>query len=227
MALPLFFVAALALSGHCAAMCAFFPLALRGAGGGGGAAGRLALHLAGKTCTYVFIGIVSAAAGVRFEGIRVPLGVASGALLLLLGLVTVVPAAVPPGAARWISGLPACGALGDLLREPRLLTAFSAGIFNGFVPCGLVYAMAAQAADLGSPMKAGAAMLLFGAGTMPVLLLIGFAPSAVPARLRALAAGVSYRLAVGAFCLILGSWTILRVFSGAPHLHPGTSVPGF
>lgn len=170
----LVFMAGLVSSGHCLAMCGIFPIALR-AGGRGIVRGATiqALYLLGKTTTYVFLGVVAASAGLRLEGIQRPLGLLAGLLLIVMGVVTLLPRSTSPRIARWIEGSPLCTMLSGLLRDPRPSAALSTGVFNGFVPCGIVYAMVAYAASTGTVAAAALTMLLFGLGTAPALLALG------------------------------------------------------
>ena len=45
--------------------------------------------------------------------------------------------------------------------------------FNGFLPCPLVYAFAAQAASTAAPLPGFLVMLAFGLGTFPAMLMMG------------------------------------------------------
>ena len=47
------------------------------------------------------------------------------------------------------------------------------GVFNGFLPCPLVYAFAAQAASTAAPLSGLLVMLSFGLGTFPAMLMMG------------------------------------------------------
>ena len=47
------------------------------------------------------------------------------------------------------------------------------GIFNGLIPCGLLYAVGVKAAATADPVQGMLTMVAFGAGTLPALLLIG------------------------------------------------------
>src|SRR3546814_9260711 len=63
--------------------------------------------------------------------------------------------------------------LRDLLRAPGLSPPLAFGVLNGFLPCPLVYAFAAQAAGSGGPLPGLLVMLTFGLGTFPAMLLMG------------------------------------------------------
>ena len=67
-------------------------------------------------------------------------------------------------------------AIGTLTRRiPRgtLFGEYLLGVALGFLPCGLLYAAIAAASASGSPVMGAAAMIAFGLGTAPVLMLIG------------------------------------------------------
>lgn len=56
------------------------------------------------------------------------------------------------------------------------------GAVLGFLPCGFLYAALAAAAATASPWRGAAAMLAFGLGTSPVLMLLGIAGQAATRR---------------------------------------------
>ena len=63
-------------------------------------------------------------------------------------------------------------ALRDLLRAPGPAAPLAFGVLNGFLPCPLVYAFAAQAAGSGGALPGLLVMLAFGLGTFPAMLLM-------------------------------------------------------
>src|ERR671918_537744 len=63
--------------------------------------------------------------------------------------------------------------LRDLLRAPGPAAPLAFGVFNGFLPCPLVYAFAAQAAGSGGALHGLLVMLAFGLGTFPAMLAMG------------------------------------------------------
>ena len=56
-------------------------------------------------------------------------------------------------------------------QSPAAPVAF--GVFNGFLPCPLVYAFAAQAASTAGALSGLLVMLSFGLGTFPAMLMMG------------------------------------------------------
>jgi uncharacterized protein len=88
--------------------------------------------------------------------------------------------------------------------------ALVVGLIWGWLPCGLVYAVLAWAFVAGSAAKGAALMLAFGAGTLPMLLVMGVAARWLGGILRS----VLFRRAVGTTVLLFGIFVLL-----APHAH--------
>jgi sulfite exporter TauE/SafE len=162
--------------GHCLGMCGPLVTAVSAAQRGDGASsavmlGRLSLYNLGRIAGYAGLGAVGGLLGsaVSRAGQGV-LSIAIGALMLLtaVGLVSM---------RRWEQGGPLQKLIAD--RLPRLLGARTApgrlvlGLANGLLPCGPVYKAAMTAAASGSVVDGGLAMVWFGLGTVPVLLLFG------------------------------------------------------
>ncbi len=185
------FLAALGGSAlHCAPMCGPFVL--------GQVSGRMARLPAGRLCearrisgamllpyhlgrliTYGFLGGLAGAIGAGLGGVRW-LGLISGLLLAVAALLFAAHAArrLWPAAARWLPGLdPAppglARGIAGLARHARG-SGLVLGLLLGFLPCGLLYA-ALTAAAAGQSMLGGVvAMLVFGLGTVPALVGVGF-----------------------------------------------------
>lgn len=175
--------AAFVASLHCLGMCGGFAAALGVAGGAPGARGRFALRHAlyhlGKTSSYVFIGVLAAAAGEwlragsGFRWAQTALSAGAGALMVLVGLqlLGLLPGRRGPGVlSAWLTPL-----FAPLLRPAGLSGPLALGVFNGLLPCPLVYAFAAQAAATGSVPAGAAIMVGLGLGSMPALSVAGAA----------------------------------------------------
>jgi sulfite exporter TauE/SafE len=190
------FVASLTGSLHCAGMCGPFACFALTGGRGAGTAHRALLHVAyngGRLLTYAALGTVAGAAGAALDlggaafGFQRIALVAAGALMILIGAVTLVqilglrvPVPAPPGR------------LGDLLRAAHTRAArlsptrraLVIGMLSTFLPCGWLYAFAVTAAGTGSPMLGAATMAVFWAGTLPVMVGLGAGVQAAAGRLR-------------------------------------------
>jgi hypothetical protein len=234
----LIFLAGVAGSWHCVGMCGGFACAL-GSDPRGRAAtlGRQLTYNLGRVTTYCFIGglVGFLATGLGTSGADAPptsgaqriLAITSGLLMVFIGLQFL-------GWLRRSHGLPRTGfggqllarALRDLLRAPGPAAPLAFGVFNGFLPCPLVYAFAAQAAASGGALPGLLVMLAFGLGTFPAMLLMGGlggwlsragqVPGGIlPLRWRQ--RGVAF---AGAFIVLLGLITFARgIVPMGGHLH--------
>jgi uncharacterized protein len=181
----LIFLGGVAGSWHCVGMCSGFACALGSDPRGRAAAlGRQLTYNLGRVTTYCFIGglVGFLAAGLGTSGADAPptsgaqrvLAITSGLLMVFIGLQFL-------GWFRRFAGPPGLGFAGhllarwlrDLLRAPGPAAPLAFGVFNGFLPCPLVYAFAAQAAGTGGALRGLLVMLAFGLGTFPAMLIMG------------------------------------------------------
>lgn len=90
------------------------------------------------------------------------------------------------------------------------------GLFNGLLPCGLVYIAIAGAINTGSVVSGIFFMVFFGLGTVPLLLLATLASDAIGQQVR-----VRMQRVVPYFVFFLGVLFILRGMSlGIPYISP-------
>jgi sulfite exporter TauE/SafE len=208
-------------SAHCVGMCGGFALAL-GASGRSHAVNlvRQLTYSLGRVFTYTVFGVAAGYAGGRltsewrqFMNIQAILSIAAGILLLTQGLKAA-------GVFHWPtpkSPSSPCLAptfFGALLSATRLRSVFLAGMVNGLLPCGLVYAFVALAASSGHLWYGAATMALFGLGTLPVMTLVG-------------AGGLFLRLALRRRILTVAAWCValtglLSIIRGLGFAH----IPG-
>lgn len=179
---PLVFYSALLLgfagSFHCIGMCGPIALSIAGrqAGGNGKGPARLWGHLSyflGKTITYGLLGLVFGlfGQGLVLAGFQQALSVAMGSVMLLLVAISLVKI-------KWFHSNRATvflqgkliSAFGYLLKRPGNFTPLLIGLLNGLLPCGLVYIGITAAIATGHSLYAALYMVLFGVGTMPVML---------------------------------------------------------
>ena len=64
--------------------------------------------------------------------------------------------------------------MAEMLRSRKLQSWFLLGILNGLLPCGLVYMALISSVATGSAVNGGLFMLLFGIGTLPAMMAVGF-----------------------------------------------------
>ncbi|UOR04223.1 sulfite exporter TauE/SafE family protein [Hymenobacter aerilatus] len=217
------FIFGLLGSFHCVGMCGAIALALPGQLDAAEAhwryvGGRLLYHL-GRVTTYTLLGVAVGAVGqsLRLAGWQQGLSIASGLLILLL-------VAVPE---RHTSRLAAAlyldrplaylkQTLARFFRRQELSALYVTGMLNGLLPCGLVYL--ALAGTLSAPGVGGAAayMLLFGLGTLPLMLGLSLTGRLVPLGWR-----IRMRQAVPYVATVLAVLFILRGLGlGVPYLSP-------
>ena len=174
----------------------------------------LALFNTGRVGAYATAGALAGAVGsaggyaASVVGVQTAFYVLANVMLVLIGLHL---AGISPLLAR----LEALG--GPVWRRLRPvaarflpadtpLRALVAGSLWGWLPCGLVYGMLATAVATGSAASGALVMAAFGLGTVPNMMLAGFAL----ARLRRLVAHRAVRLAAGGFVLAFGVFGLAR-----------------
>jgi sulfite exporter TauE/SafE len=94
---------------------------------------------------------------------------------------------------------------GRALGLPGPLRFAALGLLWGFLPCGLVYSALALAAVAGSAAAGAGTMLAFGTGTLPSMLAVTLAGTAVTRRF----AGTRTRSAAGILMIAFAIWTAL------------------
>lgn len=179
------FILGLAGSAHCAGMCGPLALALPrtpGASAGTHLLGRMAYNL-GRVGTYGLLGMVFGWVGrtLTLAGVQrwvsITLGVALLAGLALSGSRRLrLPNVLALAPVRTL--------FGRLLRQPGVGALTLLGGLNGLLPCGLVYVACAGAAVAGGVAAGLGYMLVFGLGTVPMMLGLTLAGAAVPVALR-------------------------------------------
>jgi uncharacterized protein len=213
-------------SGHCVAMCGGIACTLTaGLPPGVRASARRMLpyvvaYNLGRLCSYALAGALFGMLGAGAGQLLPPawahgLGMTiSFAFIIALGLYL----------GDWWRGLGTFERLGSKLwrhLEPlgrrilpitRRRQAFAIGLLWGWLPCGLVYAALALALVSGGARTGAMTMLVFGAGTLPTLIALGFAGRWLAALRRGAA-----RRAAGAILCAAGVVLILGVHSS--HLH--------
>lgn len=177
-------VLGLAGSLHCAGMCGPLALALPAPGRGTASfiAGRAAYNL-GRITTYCLLGVLFGSLGKTLfvAGVQRWLSIALGAALLA-GLFSSRRAAMAKPVSALVTRLRS--GMSHFLRRRSLISLAALGLLNGLLPCGLVYVAGAGATSTGSIIGGAFYMALFGAGTLPMMLIISLSGKLVPPSLR-------------------------------------------
>ena len=95
-----------------------------------------------------------------------------------------------------------------LLPIKNLRHAFLAGMVWGWLPCGLVYSVLIAALASASAQNGATLMLMFGLGTLPMLLSMGFAST----HLKPLLQSEKVKLVCGAMVTMFGVMGLYRLF---------------
>lgn len=206
------FLGGLLGSSHCVGMCGGFALSL-----GAGAANlrsnlaRQLLYSLGRIFTYAAGGAAVGYGGWRIARDLPPLVHAQAWLCLAAGVLLMVQGLSAAGWLMWRrtksrrSGCLAAGLFAQYLRAPGWTNVFLAGVLNGLLPCGLVYAFLALATSRGTMLAGLVQMAVFGLGTVPIMVLSGCGGSLLSF------AGRQRLLRLAACCVVLtGMLTIAR-----------------
>ncbi|ATU94025.1 sulfite exporter TauE/SafE family protein [Phyllobacterium zundukense] len=216
------FAAGFAGSFHCIGMCGGFACALgRDQQGGGATVLRHLFYNTGRLTTYCFVGGLAGALGqvicTTQDSMAAPLldgslDIAQRILAIVAGLLMIAMALQFFGLlqvfhrlAIGFGGSTFAMSLRSLMTARSSTAPLAFGVFNGFLPCPLVYAFAAQAASTAGALPGFLVMASFGLGTFPAMLMMG----GVGQVLRPAWRQRGVRLA-GGFILLLGLITLGR-----------------
>jgi sulfite exporter TauE/SafE len=106
--------------------------------------------------------------------------------------------------------------LKKLFTDRSYFSLLMIGLLNGLLPCGLVYVAIAGAINSGDVISGAIFMMLFGFGTIPLLMVATLASDAIGQRIR-----FKMQRVVPYFVFMLGVLFILRGMSlGIPYISP-------
>lgn len=204
---------------HCAVMCGPLTLAVVRLDGSRTSLSktRLVYH-AGRLTIYTIIGAIFGALGQTFAlaGLQRWLSIIAG-LAILICLFSSSRASLKLPVAKLVIKLKT--AFATLLSRRTLAAQFALGSLNGLLPCGLVYIAAAGAATTLSPAMGALHMLVFGIGTLPMLLGLSGMAGRVSHITRRTPKLVGICVAVVAILLVLRGLSL-----GVPYLSPALAA---
>jgi len=194
---------------HCVGMCGFIPSLIQYHSW---FVGNL-LYSAGRMFTYIFLGFIAGYAGmffhsVEFQAVQKGISIFLGTAMIIFGfqiIGNIKEKGVPGLDLIFLS-------ITEILAKFRK-NPFFLGMFNGFLPCPLVYAFLMQAMFEGNPIKGMLVMFFFGLGTVPAMLFASKIFQVVSPKLRKRLSSFA-----GIIVILLGVWIILRGF-GMGHHH--------
>lgn len=224
-------VASLLGSVHCAAMCGAFVCFYNARAAGESLSSReeMAGHAAynlGRLVSYVALGIIAGTLGRALDGVGTFAGVqraaaiTAGMLMVMWGGYSVVIASggrmpSPSAPEGWRR------AMGSVLlrfnAQPPVVRAAATGLATTLLPCGWLYAFVVTAGATASPARGAMVMLVFWAGTLPIMIAAGLGARRLMGRF-----GARMPLVSGAVVMVLGLLTIVgRMGMAAPHVMRG------
>jgi uncharacterized protein len=166
------------------------------------------LYHGARIAVYALLGAVAGTLG-SLLGLGPHLGnvagvvsLALGALVILVGLGYLgwLPLGRLEGGGAWLSR-----AMSRALARGGYSGILLLGALNGLLPCGLVYSALLLAAAAGGALSGALGMVIFGAGTLPALLVIGLGAGTLSARVRQTMARVA-----GLLIAVVGLQLVLR-----------------
>lgn len=202
-------------SAHCMAMCGALSLAGHSSGSQQSSGLLLAIYHAGRLFSYSLIGGLAGATGgfllaqtcsdevialwPRVAANIALIGIALAMLTGWSGMERFAQQFLPP----WRRLMPVT----QRLRQSSGLSArFTLGMLWGWIPCGLVYAVAATAAISGSAITGATLLLGFGIGTLPALLGGSLIFSKGTTKLTSL---TTHRHTIAVSIMIISFWQLL------------------
>ncbi|KAA3437130.1 sulfite exporter TauE/SafE family protein [Rufibacter hautae] len=207
---------------HCVGMCGAIALSLPVGKGSGWSfvAGRFLYNL-GRLVTYSLLGAGAGLLGksLQLAGLQQTLSIVSGVLILLL---VVVPATTS-AKFRKATGLESMlqqvkVSMGFFFQKKGVWALGAVGLLNGLLPCGFVYFALAGAVSMPTVADSMLYMLLFGAGTFPLMFLLSLSGKYIQLGLRRFFTKV---IPYAATCLAI--LFILRGLNlGIPYVSPAT-----
>lgn len=173
---------------HCAGMCGPLILAMPfHQKGGSNGLKHLTVYHTGRIVVYVLLGILTGTIGkgVALAGIQKGLSIGAGFFLIVMAFAIwrfeFLVASIP-GFSRYTGAVQRM--IGRAMGKQGYQTTLSLGALNGMLPCGLVYGALAGAISTMEAAGGGIFMLLFGAGTLPMLLTVSLLGNKTGNRLR-------------------------------------------
>ncbi|RNI28206.1 sulfite exporter TauE/SafE family protein [Rufibacter immobilis] len=209
---------------HCVGMCGAIALSLPvGKGSGWSFVVSRFLYNLGRMVTYSLLGAGAGLLGksLQLAGLQQTLSILSGVLILLL---VVVPATAS-AKFRKATGLEAVltqvkKTMGLFFQKKGVWALGGVGLLNGLLPCGFVYFALAGAVSMPTVPQAMGYMLLFGAGTFPLMFLLSLSGKYLQLGVRRF---FTRAIPYAATCLAI--LFILRGLNlGIPYVSPATDT---
>lgn len=201
---------------HCVGMCG--PIALALPKSKKLLISRL-LYNSGRVVTYSILGLLFGLVGSRLQmaGLQQVISVSLGIIIILI---VIIPASyrlkISAQLGLYKIFTPLKNSLGKLFKQHSHLSMLGIGVLNGLLPCGFVYIGITGAIAIGNPVDSMLFMMMFGAGTIPIMITVTLLGGIINLNLRQKLSRL-----VPAFSLLLAVIFILRGLNlGIPYLSP-------
>ena len=224
-------VASLLGSVHCAGMCGAFVCFYAGGAPRGAGFRAHAAYNAGRLASYASLGALAGLIGARVNSLGELAGV-SRAAAVVAGTMMVLWGAGRIAATLGVR-LPASGIAAPLQRRltsalaaargrPPVVRAGLTGLLTTLLPCGWLYTFVATAGGTGHAAYGAAVMIVFWAGTLPMMLAVGAGAQRAFGPLRQ-----RLPMVTAAALVVMGVLSIAGKMSVAPHAgaHGGLQSP--
>lgn len=182
------FIVGIVGSLHCVGMCGPIALALPfQSTSQWQTIGNILLYNTGRILTYATLGVAIGFLGqtIAMAGMQIYVSIALGILMLIAAFfsINLESSLLSLGPVHrlntWVKQQ-----MARLLQTNKRETLFGLGMLNGLLPCGLVYLAIIGAVSAGNAAQGAAYMALFGAGTLPLLLLTALFGQFIPVKWR-------------------------------------------
>lgn len=183
---------------------------------------QILTYHAGRLTAYGSLGLVFGIIGKGFylAGLQQQLFIVAGIIMILIALVpekTLSKYNFSRPAYKLISNIKT--ALGNQFREKSYKALFTIGLLNGLLPCGLVYAALFGAIAMQNTAYSTAYMLLYGAGTIPLMSMVVYASGMFRNPLR-----LQFAKIVPYAAVFIGMLFIVRGLAlGIPYISPSNA----
>ena len=209
---------------HCIGMCGGLVSALSLSRACTWWPGLLA-YQAGRLTTYALLGVTVGLFGLSLQQLgsvsllQNGLAILAGLMMATMGLnlAGLMPDPFARMALRITKGSTLARRFSQAARNSTIFGWLTAGMANGLLPCGLVYAALSLALASSDLRVAASLMVAFGLGTVPAMLLTPVLVSALPAIKRGKAMKI-----VGILLIALGLLTVFRGSDWLQHAHSVT-----
>jgi sulfite exporter TauE/SafE len=209
---------------HCAVMCGPLLLAVQGNQElTWTVALNKVLYQVGRILTYGIFGVALGLVGqlASIQGWQVGLSLFTGIILLLIGLIQLFKIknqGFSKLQMRFVQ--PIAKLMGRWLYRPG--GSFLAGVLNGILPCGMLYMAAAAAMNTSSSLTSFYFMIMFGLGTLPLLLVFSFLGNFIRTYFK-----MNFSKWLPFIYILMGIWFLLRGANlDIPYLSPLLHVDG-